>query len=109
MVVEFVHLRLFTVVRFALLHSKRHRFADVSHIENLIQAHLRSLRDELRVEIMKGASSVYFARSVQSRFAELTDFHFERMVRDFAARYPTVHSDDLGGIIGYALYFYYLR
>jgi hypothetical protein len=67
---------------------------------------LRRLRDELKAEIQKFDKSAYFV----SKDRPITEhFDFERMVADFGARYPSVESPDIRGVIGYALYYDYFR
>jgi len=67
---------------------------------------LRRLRDELRGEIQRFDKSAYFV----SKDRPITQhFDFERMVADFGAKYPSVQSPNIGGVIGYALYYYYFR
>jgi hypothetical protein len=41
--------------------------------------------------------------------ASLDDFDFQGMVRDFRQIYRSVTEADLSGIIGFALYYYYLE
>ena len=67
---------------------------------------LRRLRDELKAEIQKFDKSGYFV-SKDRPIAE--HFDFERMVADFGAKYPSVESPDIRGVISYALYYYYFR
>jgi len=69
---------------------------------------LRSLRDDLEQEIRKFDRSQYYKPS-QIEFASLDKFDCERMVRDFGNAYPSVSRSDVGSIVGFALYYYYLR
>ena len=68
---------------------------------------LRSLRNELRGEISKFQNSTYY-RGTPERSA-LEHFDFDRMVADFSKRYTLVKHPEIGGIVGYAIYYYYLR
>lgn len=69
---------------------------------------LRRLRDDLEQEITKFDRSKYFTPSA-SQFASLENFQSDRLARDFCERYPTVDKIDMAGIVGFALYYYYLR
>jgi hypothetical protein len=68
---------------------------------------LRALRNDLRDEILKFQKSSYYQGTPDLRPTE--HFDDQRMVRDFSIKYPLVRHPDIGGIIGYALYYYYLR
>ena len=68
---------------------------------------LRGLRDDLKAEIEQFTKSKYFLNNLDQRTTE--HFDYEQMVTDFAQRYPAVGDRDLRGVIGYALYYYYLR
>lgn len=68
---------------------------------------LRALRDDLRNEIQKFDGSSYYQGTPESRPTE--HFDHQRMVKDFAIKYPLVRHPDIGGVVGYALYYSYLR
>src|SRR5262249_11340535 len=70
--------------------------------------YIRALKDDLQAEISLFHKSRYFVGST-GRFADLPDFDFERMASDYCTKYPLVGEEDLRGIIGFALYLYYLR
>ena len=69
---------------------------------------LRRLRDDLEQEIRKFNKSKYFIPSA-SELASLEDFDFDRLTHDFCDRYPSMDKIDMAGIVGFALYYYYLR
>jgi len=71
-------------------------------------AKLRSLKDELQREIGLFDRSKYYV-GPKGPYAALVDFDVDQLVEDFAARYPTIAKDDLRGVVGFALYLYYLR
>jgi hypothetical protein len=76
---------------------------DAAHLEQL-----RALHDDLRKEFKKFDCSEY----VQLTFgnvASIGDWDTSRMAHDFHERYPSVSESDMNGIVGFALYFYYLR
>jgi hypothetical protein len=68
---------------------------------------LRSLRDELRREFEKSTRSKYFQGPLSAPLIE--HFDDKRMTDDFSTKYPVVRQPDIGGVIGYALYYYYCR
>jgi hypothetical protein len=68
---------------------------------------LRLLRDDLEGEFSKFQGSKYYCGSPEK--SSLEHFRYDDMVADFAERYPSVAKPDIGGIVGFALYYYYLR
>jgi hypothetical protein len=69
--------------------------------------YLRKLKNDLRSEITLFGRSRYF-RGASGAVAGISDFDVERMTDEYAKKYPEVGRDEMGGIIGFALYVYYL-
>jgi hypothetical protein len=69
---------------------------------------LRALHDALAREIRKFNGSQYY-RGTPGRLADLDDFDYERMVRDFGTAFPGVSEIDLRGIVGFAIFAYYMK
>jgi hypothetical protein len=69
---------------------------------------LRVLHDALQQEICKFHHSKYY-KGIPGSFASLEHFDTERMVLEYLREFPLITKNDLRGIIGFAIYSYYLR
>lgn len=70
--------------------------------------YIRALKNDLFKELSKASESKYFI----SRTAETSmprDFDFDRLKTDYLKKYDMVSSDDMGRIINFSIYIYYLR
>jgi hypothetical protein len=70
--------------------------------------YLRALKNELRAEITLFGRSKYF-RGASGAVAAIADFDVDRLTGDFWKKYPQVSREDMGGIVGFAMYIDYLR
>lgn len=68
---------------------------------------LRALRDDLQHEIGKFQRSAYYRGTPE--LSPTQHFDDQRMIADYSRKYPQVRHPDIGGVVGYALYYYYLR
>ena len=69
---------------------------------------LRSFTRELAHELHRREESAYY-RGRHGAYADLRDFDVDRMVADWAARYPEIPEDLVAGFVPFAVYNYYLR
>ena len=69
---------------------------------------LRSLKDDLQIEIGKRNKSRYYLGS-DGQFADLKDFDISRMTTDFVTAFPEVPKQSITEFVGYAIYLYYIR
>jgi hypothetical protein len=68
----------------------------------------RNLKNELQAEVGLMQRSRYYIGST-SEFAALEDFDSQKMVEELTSAYSSVSPSDMIGIVGFALYLYYLR
>ncbi|MEO7779454.1 MAG: hypothetical protein ABIY63_18160 [Fibrobacteria bacterium] len=69
---------------------------------------LRNIRDQLSKEIGLFDKSKYhlgYTRNVTA----FEDFDSDRMLRDFQQLYPSIPEEEMGPIIGFSIFAYYLR
>jgi hypothetical protein len=69
---------------------------------------IRALKNDLQAEIQKFDRSKYFV-STKGPYANSTDFDVDKIARDYSRRYPSIATDDMRGIVSFAIYIYYLR
>jgi hypothetical protein len=69
---------------------------------------VRALHDALKEEISKHERSKYY-RGTPGGFAAAQHFDVETMVRDYRETHPWITEEDLGRIVSFAVYVYYLR
>lgn len=69
---------------------------------------IRNMKDNLRAELSNPRSSSCYAGS-NTKFAEPSNFNFECLVRKYSEKFPSIERDDLGRMINFAIYSYYLR
>jgi hypothetical protein len=70
--------------------------------------HIASLHAALRDEVSKAGRSKYHA-GTPGTFASPEHFATEDIVHDYAQAYPFISVDDLHRMVGFAIYYYYLR
>jgi hypothetical protein len=70
--------------------------------------YIRNLKNHLYKEISKFSKSEYYIKS-NSNFADFKDFNFEKMVIDFNKEYDEISKSEIGGMINFAIYLYYMR
>ena len=70
--------------------------------------YIRALRNDLYNELTKFQKSEYYVGST-GKFADFNNFNLEKMKQDYLDKYPKISNHDMGGIIGFALYLFYLR
>lgn len=70
--------------------------------------YIRQLKNELYLKINQCAPKYYY-RNPNSKFADPKDFNFELLVNDYLKKYPQISKEDMGGIVNFAIYLYYLR
>lgn len=68
---------------------------------------IRQLKNELYLEI-EHCSPIYY-KGPNSKFAQPNDFDFELLVNDYIKKYPQISKEDMGSIVNFAIYLYYLR
>ncbi|HEX7654586.1 MAG TPA: hypothetical protein VF607_13845 [Verrucomicrobiae bacterium] len=56
----------------------------------------------------KSPRSKYF-RPSEAVFTRMEDYDVDRMVKDFAAKYPTLTESEVKDVVVQTIYFYYLR
>jgi hypothetical protein len=69
---------------------------------------IRALKNDRQIEIQRFDRSLYYL-SAKGPCANSTDFDIDRIAEDFSGRYPSIATDDMRGIITFAIYLYYLR
>jgi hypothetical protein len=69
---------------------------------------LRAFKSDVADELHRGKSSDYFVGQ-HGLYANPEDFDYERLARDFAARYPSISHEAVAAFIPIAVYCYYLR
>ena len=70
--------------------------------------YIRHLKNELYDEITKYDKSIYYKKA-QRKYANPDDFNLELLKNDYLKRYPLINEEDLGSMINFAIYLYYLR
>jgi len=70
--------------------------------------YIRGLKNELKKEISLGSKSQYFQKS-KSNYADLADYKFEKMKKDFLMKYNLISESDMAGILNFAIYLYHMR
>jgi hypothetical protein len=96
----------------AKLDAKIKRKVRRSHNQEYAQSRvdeLRALHRSLQAEIGKFQHSKYSRAPPTSALAAPSDFDHDELHRDYSSAYPDIDSHDLGRMIGFAVYAYYLR
>jgi hypothetical protein len=70
--------------------------------------YIRVLRNDLYHEITKCKKSQYYLGPT-GKFAHPKDFEFEKLKKDYLEKYPEVTDHDMGRMINFAIYLFYLR
>ena len=70
--------------------------------------YIRNLKNDLQKEISLGSKSKYFEKS-KSNYADLADYKFDRMKKDYLKKYNLISESDMSGILNFAIYLYHMR
>ena len=88
--------------------KKRLKYYNLGDYNQEIVDYLRNLKNDLLDEISNACVSKFYQKS-KSNYADLNDFDFEKMRDYYTKKYPKIESSDLGGMVNFAIYLYYLR
>ncbi len=71
--------------------------------------YIRSFQKALYAEIRKYHKSKFYRKASDSKYAEMADFDHNALIRHFKEKFSKLKKSELAGMIGYAVYLYYLR
>ncbi len=71
--------------------------------------YIRSFQKDLYAEIRKYQKSKFYRKASNSKFAEMADFDHEAIIKHFRQKFTKIKKSEMAGMVGYAVYLYYLR
>jgi hypothetical protein len=84
---------------------KYHKLGDYD--QNRVD-YVRQLKNDLYAEISQASKSKYYHKS-KSNYADLADFHIDRMTADYYKKFDKVNKEELTEMINFSIYLYYMR
>ena len=72
-------------------------------------AYIRSFQKALYAEIRKFKKSKFYSKASDSKYAEMADFDHRGLISHFRAKFSKIKKSEMAGMVGYAVYLYYLR
>ena len=88
--------------------KRRLKYYNLASYDQARVDYIRQLKNDLLSEISLQSKSKYFSKS-NTEYADLTDFDIEKMKLDFSKRHDQLTDLDMGRILNFAIYLYYLR